>query len=84
MQGLFGVCYNRRYISNLGGMAANAQTGHYFHRYSQGEKVKSFAPVGEKPQNGRPTIERREQKAHLIVRDCNPVLIYCGTQSGWS
>jgi hypothetical protein len=54
---------------------ATAQMSNYFHRYSQGEKVNSFAPVGEKPQNGRPTIERREEKAHLIVKDRNPVLM---------
>jgi hypothetical protein len=49
-----GACYNRRRISKLGDGAASAKIGHYFHRYSQGKKVKSFVPGSEWPQNGGP------------------------------
>ena len=42
-----GSCYNRRRISELESRAASASKGHYFHRHTQGNNVKSFAPVSE-------------------------------------
>ncbi len=60
-----GARHNRRFISDLRSQAAGAKMGHYFHRHSQGKKVKSFVPGGRCPQNGRPPIHRRAVVAHL-------------------
>jgi hypothetical protein len=49
---LTGPCYNRRRIKELESQASNAEKRRHFHRYSQGEKVKSFAPVSQCHQNG--------------------------------
>jgi len=57
--------HNRRNISDLGSHTASAKMGHYFHRHSQGKKVKSFVPGGRCPQNGRPSIHRPDAVAHL-------------------
>ena len=46
-KGSFGSCYNRRRINDLGSQAASAKMGHYFHRHSQGNNVKSFVPESE-------------------------------------
>jgi hypothetical protein len=43
----FGTRYNRRFINDLGIGAASAKMGHYFHRHSQGDYVKSFVPEGK-------------------------------------
>jgi hypothetical protein len=47
LKGSSGTCYNRSRINDLGRRAASAKKDHFFHRYSQGNKVKSFVPVGE-------------------------------------
>jgi hypothetical protein len=41
------TCYNRRRINDLGRLAGSVKKDHFFHRYSQGNKVKSFVPVSE-------------------------------------
>jgi len=64
-KGSSGSCYNRRRISDLGRQAAGTKKGHYFHRHSQGNNVKSFVPAGQCLQNGKPVIERRGGTGHL-------------------
>ena len=64
-KGVSGSCYNRRRISNLGSQAARVKRDRFFHRYSQGNNVKSFVPARQCPQNGKPAIERRGETGHL-------------------
>jgi hypothetical protein len=79
--GSFISCYNRRRINELGSQAASAKMGHYFHRHSQGNKVKSFVPVSDCPQNGRPPTERPSGEGHLSRVDRDVVLACCGTET---
>jgi hypothetical protein len=75
----FSSWYNRRRINELGSQPASAKLGQYFHRHSQGYKVKSFVPVNDCPQNGRPAIERPGVERHLSTVDGDVVLTCCGT-----
>ena len=65
--------HNRLFFNDLGSRAAGAKRTHYFHRYAQGEKVKSFVPAKHRPQNGRPPVVRRNSKAHLNLVEGNEV-----------
>jgi hypothetical protein len=80
-KGPSGSCYNRRRISDLGCQAAGAKIRHYFHRHSQGNKVKSFVPLSECPQNGKPAIELRGEKEHLNKSYGAVVLTCWGTET---
>lgn len=63
---------------------ARAKMRHYFHRHSQGNNVKSFVPVSECPQNGRPNVERRRDKRHLKRSEGDVVLTCFGTETAKS
>jgi hypothetical protein len=56
--------------------------GQYFHRHSQGDKVKSFVLMGKRSQTGKLAIGRSDAKGHLNSEDGNVVLKFYGAELG--
>lgn len=81
-RGSSGACYNRRYISDLGELAACAKMNQHFHRHSQGTNVKWIVQSGDRPQNVDRAIKQRDVKWHLNYKMGMWFLPRCG--EGWA